>query len=1669
MPAEYPQAGGVALVITGVNGNIYYQFSDPAGAFVGYQNTGSPTQFRGNPFTINNPITLDCGFRSCTNYFGGAIARVDIRFSAYDGDTQVGGFDQNDITLRLNGFDVGNWSGRTTDNTNDAGTVSYGLGTGFGNNTFDTGWFSSTNTALLANILQTNQTASQVFDRDPNDNYWDFRRGSSLPRDDLRTIAPGYEFDKSLVGSIAAYTQVGDVFNYIYTVRNIGSVDIDNITVVDDRIPNVACPAPPNNSLARTRSGDGQPKELTCTGSYRITQADIDSGTVTNIARANGTPEYGQLGTVSDTVTVTGPTANNAITLTKSGAPNPFGAAGSTVAYTLTSTNTGNTTLRNVVISDPRIPGQTCSFATLLPLSADNATNTASCTLNYTVTQSDVDAFAINGTRLANTATVRATTPRGAQVTNTGQSSLPGPAAIVTLTLDKTALQANYDAVGDVIDFRFAVRNTGNVTWPAAPAISDPKAGTPTCPAGAVAPGQTITCSRPYTITQADLDAGSLLNTATASITVAGVTGQATDDVTLPAQTTRSLTMTKRLASGPNPFTAVGQSLTYDFVLRNTGNVTLSAPVVADNTVGATSTAVPVTCPVSTIAPGTAITCTSAPYSVTQADLNAGVVTNTATASATAPNGGGTITSAPRTVSVNGTRTPALSLSKTATPTAFANAGETITYAFSVTNSGNVAIPGPIRVTDPLLGAPFDCATGTLNVGAAISCSRPYTTTTADVTAGEIRNTAFATGADGTRSNDSNAVAARNTIYDLGLAKTAVTPSFDSLGDQVSFTIILTNNSGGAIGTDFGDTFDIQDPGTTFSPACVPPVNLAVGDSVTCTAVRTITQADIDAGQYENTATVTVVYNVGSGITQVVPPATATVPANVTPSFTIGKVSDGPFQLLGDTVNYTFTITNTSAQTLTSVVLSDPLIDQPNPAISCIGSATPNTAGPVPPASQAPNNVVTCTGSYQVTQADLDAGQIDNTVTATATTPTGVTLSDTADATTPIDPTFATRTLSLAKSVVVTETGDATFTAPGQTATYSFAVQNTGNLTLNNVTVTDAALDYTCVIPTIAPTATDPSCTVTRLTTQADFDAGSYVNTAIATAAGVTPDANDTSDATITAVGSDRVASFVFDKTAPATFTAIGDAVDFVLSLRNTGGVTLTGLTITDTFFNPDLVCNIADLAPGATDTTCRGSYEITQADIDVGQIENAATFTGTGLDGAPINGADTVIVTGPAQSPALAVTKVADAPAGTFANLPATKTYTFTARNTGNVTLTNLAINDPLTGFTCALADLAPGEEALTCGDGSPLSDTYTVTQADIDRGEIENTVTVAGDTTRGTPATQTATLSVKGPDQLPALELVKSVTSGAPFDAVGDTITYDYVVTNRGNTTLTSPIRVADDRTTVTCPALAVGGLSPGAALTCIATYPVTQADLDAGDVTNTATARVSQRVQASATYPDGLAVVTSAPDSVTVDADQQPALTITKRIRPGTAATFDAPGDLSNSGNPNNLVFEFIVRNAGNVTTTDPITVSDPLIQPAPLTCTTAPLAPRAQVICALPYAPTQVDVDAGRFANTATASTQFGGNTVTTAVPGTATAIGVRRPNLSVAKSLVTLDAFSPGQIATYRYDLINDGNTTIAGPINVNDDKIPGPISCGTASLAPGDTVALQPTRSQFAT
>ena len=190
--------------------------------------------------------------------------------------------------------------------------------------------------------------------------------------------------------------------------------------------------------------------------------------------------------------------------------------------------------------------------------------------------------------------------------------------------------------------------------------VDDPLVGTVACPVTTLAPTESTTCTATYTLTQADVDAGHVANTATVTGTDPNDTDvDATDSTDTPSRPARRSRWTSRPARRPGP--RAGDTIDYSFVVTNTGNVTLTGIVVDDPLVGA------VDCPVTTLAPTESTTCT-ATYTLTQADVDAGVVDNTATVTGTDPNG--TDVDATDTDSVPIPASPAITLDKQAgTPT----------------------------------------------------------------------------------------------------------------------------------------------------------------------------------------------------------------------------------------------------------------------------------------------------------------------------------------------------------------------------------------------------------------------------------------------------------------------------------------------------------------------------------------------------------------------------------------------------------------------------------------------------------------------------------------------------------------------------------------------------------------------------------------------------------------------------------------------------------------------------------------------------------------------------------------------------------------------------------------------------------------------------------------
>jgi hypothetical protein len=95
---------------------------------------------------------------------------------------------------------------------------------------------------------------------------------------------------------------------------------------------------------------------------------------------------------------------------------------------------------------------------------------------------------------------------------------------------------------------------------------------------------------------------------------------------------------------------------------------------------------------------------------------------------------------------------PVLTLTKTPSPTKFDSTTGTVTYSYTVTNTGGPTVPAnpltAITVTDDKINgnSPFSCGPDgtTLAYGESVTCTASYTILPGDLTAGSVKNTATA-------------------------------------------------------------------------------------------------------------------------------------------------------------------------------------------------------------------------------------------------------------------------------------------------------------------------------------------------------------------------------------------------------------------------------------------------------------------------------------------------------------------------------------------------------------------------------------------------------------------------------------------------------------------------------------------------------------------------------------------------------------------------------------------------------------------------------------------------------------------------------------------------------------------------------------------------------------
>jgi len=1318
-----------------------------------------------------------------------------------------------------------------------------------------------------------------------------------------------------------------------FVVTNTGNVTLDPVTVTDSDIAagQIVCPT---KVLAAGAS-------MTCLATYPAPAAGVqhsDTATVT------GTPPLLTDGTRQPDVTDTDDAhawgdPKPDITITKflngldaNTAPGPQIVTGDTVNVSFLVTNSGNTRLDSVTVTDSVVSAasiscpktslaigesMTCTGTFIAPAPLTQHTNTGSVV--GTPVLSD-------GIRMIDLATgipvpvVRDTDPAYAATVQ------PGMYVVKKINgQDANTAPGVLVVPGSTMQVDFTVFNIGSTRLERVTVSDDTIPGPITCTPTALDPGQSATCSATYAAPAVGVQH---TNTATAQATPI-VNGSPIDPITDtdPANAAAAnpmIQVVKKIngQDANDATTAVpavaGATMIVTFEVENTGNTTLIGVTVTDDVIPSGA----ISCPDSVLDAGETMTCTAewAAPAVGQPHTDLATVSGTPTQ----VDGQPIIdpaTGAPMSpVDDKDPATtwtpahPAVTIVKAingddadAAPGVSVAAGSPMAVTFLVTNTGDVRL-SPIVVTDSD-ATTISCPVSSLEPGGSTTCTASIPAPaiggghvdTAKVVGSPVQSDGSpALGADG---KPLDPVSASNSAHAFVAARPGITVVKTINTDDANSAPGVSVVAGAPLAVKFvvTNTGDVRLAPVTLTDDPVDGLScqvseLAPGASMECTG----TLPGLAAGSTHldtATATGTPVLADGTpvlgvdglpiGTVQDTDPAYAFAPATSGVSIVKSLNGDdantapGVSVAAGSPVTATFVVSNTGTSFLANVTVTDSLAT----GITCPGAAT-GTANVIPLLGPAGSGTasVTCSGTVAALAAGathVNTGSVSGTPTlADGTTPAVGADAQPLQPQTDTDDAYAFAPATSGVTIVKSLNGDDANSAPGVSVgagaplSVTFVVSNTGTSFLANVTVTDSlATGITCA-----------------------------------------------------GAGADPATANVVLLLGPAG--------------SDTASVTCTG--------------TVAALAPGATHLNT-GSVSGTPVLAD-------GSTPALGADGLPLpppSDTDDAYAFAPATSGVTIVKSLNDDDAnsapGVSVAAGAPLSVTFLVTNTGTAYLANVTVTDSLaTGLTCPGADPAtPNVIPLLGPAGSDTASvTCTGTVAALAPGAAHlNTGSVSG-----TPVLADGTTPAVGADGLPlpppsdtddayafapatsGVSIVKSLngddanTAPGVSVAAGSPVTATFLVSNTGTSFLAN-VTVTDSlATSITCPGAATGTanviplLGPAGSGTASVTCSGTVAALAAG-ATHVNTGSVSGTpTLADGTTPavgaDGLPLPPPTDtDDAYAFAPATSGVSIVKSLNGDDANT--APGVSVAAGSPVSVTF--VVTNTGtsflaNVTVTD-----------------------------------------------------------------------------------------------------------------------------------------------------
>ncbi len=923
----------------------------------------------------------------------------------------------------------------------------------------------------------------------------------------------------------------GDV-TFTVKVENTSLVDSVTInSVVDTQFGDVSAscvPALPA-TIAPTET-------ITCTFTEFISG---DAGeTHVNVATASGEDDDGNPVEDDDDEEIPFDDVKPDITVTKTADPTSVPETGGDVTFTFLVTNnaTEDATLDSLIDSDfGDLNGQgDCSVPQ--PLAASGGSYQCSILVNISGDASGPDHN--------NVVTATASDDDGNTTSDDDDETVVFDDVLPDVSITKTANPTSVPETGGDVEFTIVVTNNSledatidslvDTDFDLATRCSD-AVGT------VLAFGESYTCTFTETLS-GDASGPAHENTATVVASDGdGNTDTESDDETVTFDDVLP-TITVDKSANPTSVSETGGDVEFTIVVTNTSDEPVTVLSLEDSDFDLAAN-----CPdaVGTVlAPSDSYTCTFTETLV--GDASGPAHENTATAVAEDNEGNDATDSDDATVDYEDVL-PDISVVKTANPTSVPETGADVVFTFEVTNNA---------AEDATLDSLVDSDFGDLNGQGTCAVAQPLAanggTYTCEITvfiSGDFggpahNNVVTATASDNegnpAMDEDDATVDFTDVLPDISIVKAANPTSVDEPGGNVSFTLVITNNSLEEVNIDSLTDSDYNEDLAASCPEATS-ISLAFEQTYTC-VFSAFVDGNAADGPHENTATV-----VGSDDDGNIDEASDDEAVIINDVLPIIEVTKTPNQTEvfapGEDVTFTIRVENNS-------VSSDPVT---------ITSIVDDVFGDVSTECVLPQTIGVG-GAFECDITRTISSDHTNTVTATGADDEGNEVSDSDDASVEV----SNPSITIEKS-----TGPADADTPpgpeilvGETVNWFYQVTNDGDVDLENLVVTDDQdVTVDCAVDALVAGASTV-CTASGTAT-----IGQYANIGTATASYTDADGD-------TAERSDSDPSHYFGATPSLAISktfaddeviAGGAGSSFDIVVTNDGNVDLTGVSITDT------------------------------------------------------------------------------------------------------------------------------------------------------------------------------------------------------------------------------------------------------------------------------------------------------------------------------------------------------------------------------------------------------------------------------------------------------------------------------------------------------------------------